>query len=183
MHEVSLPGCTPEPLMGYLKALGVFRLVAEQADPSATLCWKGGIACLTSKLDREGLVAFFRDEYQPTPVLAPWNGGSGFLSEGDEESPLGMLKASKTERLDLMRSAIEATEAVVAPLSQARRSWKELEAQKKSLERARRQVPDELKERLGLAKKLLDSRKNGLQTSLSDQFAFDSRSTGGLYVG
>ena len=29
-----LSGCTPEPLMGYLKALGVFRLVSEQADPN-----------------------------------------------------------------------------------------------------------------------------------------------------
>ncbi len=104
MHEVSLPGCTPEPLMGYLKALGVFRLVAEQADPSATLCWKGGIACLTSKLDRDGLVAFFRDEYQPTPVLAPWNGGSGFYDGGTE--PLKAIERSTTERLRIYREAI-----------------------------------------------------------------------------
>ncbi len=28
MPDLPLPGCTPEPLMNYLKALGVFRLVA-----------------------------------------------------------------------------------------------------------------------------------------------------------
>ena len=27
-HEIVLTGCTPEPLMSYLKALGVLRLVA-----------------------------------------------------------------------------------------------------------------------------------------------------------
>jgi len=35
VHEVVLEGCTPEPLMGYLKALGVLRLVAEQEDGKA----------------------------------------------------------------------------------------------------------------------------------------------------
>jgi len=105
MNEVLLPGCTPEPLMGYLKALGVFRLVTEQADPSATLCWKGGIACLTSRFDRQTLVAFFRDEYKPTPVLAPWNGGSGFYDGGRE--PLKAIEESKSERLRIYREAIE----------------------------------------------------------------------------
>ena len=28
VNALPLPGCTPEPLMGYLKALGLFRLVA-----------------------------------------------------------------------------------------------------------------------------------------------------------
>jgi hypothetical protein len=38
---LTLAGCTPEPLMSYLKALGVFRLVAEQADSVARGMWKG----------------------------------------------------------------------------------------------------------------------------------------------
>jgi CRISPR-associated protein Csx17 len=33
MNEIILAGCTPTPLANYLKALGVFRLVAEQKDP------------------------------------------------------------------------------------------------------------------------------------------------------
>ena len=36
MPEIMLHGCTPEPLMSYLKALGILRLVAEQADPRST---------------------------------------------------------------------------------------------------------------------------------------------------
>ena len=102
MHEVSLPGCTPEPLMGYLKALGVFRLVAEQADPTATLCWKSGIACLTSKLDRDGLVGFFRDEYRPTPIMTPWNSASGFApTKASNKAPKDKAAREAVSRIHL----------------------------------------------------------------------------------
>ncbi len=42
-HVLELRGCTPEPLGNYLKGLGVFRLVAEQADPQARAWWKDGV--------------------------------------------------------------------------------------------------------------------------------------------
>jgi hypothetical protein len=42
MPELILHGCTPEPLMSYLKALGILRLVAEQADPEARGAWRAG---------------------------------------------------------------------------------------------------------------------------------------------
>src|SRR4051794_7031391 len=104
MPDVTLPGCTPEPLMSYLKSLGMFRLVAEQADPAATLSWTGGSAVLNSKLDREGLAAFFLNEYRPTPILAPWNGGSGFYGGGSE--PVEAVAKSKSDRLALYRDTI-----------------------------------------------------------------------------
>lgn len=104
MPELTLPGCTPEPLMGYLKALGVFRLVAEQADQTATLKWAGGTAQLGSKFDRDGLIDFFLKEYRPTPVLAPWNGGSGFYDGGTQ--PLDDVASSSAERLALYRDTI-----------------------------------------------------------------------------
>ena len=40
MPEIMLHGCAPEPLMSYLKALGVLRLVAEQADSEAKGAWR-----------------------------------------------------------------------------------------------------------------------------------------------
>ena len=64
--------------MSYLKALGVFRLVAEQADPAATLSWRGNVAHFEAKLSRDELITFFVEQYKPTPIVAPWNGGSGF---------------------------------------------------------------------------------------------------------
>lgn len=42
---LELRGCTPEPLGNYLKGLGVFRLIAEQADPQACMVEKWCAAC------------------------------------------------------------------------------------------------------------------------------------------
>ncbi len=86
MPEIVLAGCTPEPLMGYLKALGVFRLVAEQADPAAQGQWRGSQFVLQNSLDRERLVNFFLQEYQPTPIVGPWGARSGFYPGSSESS-------------------------------------------------------------------------------------------------
>ena len=80
-----LEGCTPEPLMGYLKALGVLRLLSEQL-PATTArgWWEGGTFCLPGgEITEEQIVSFFLNDYSPTPLLAPWNGGSGFYIKLD----------------------------------------------------------------------------------------------------
>jgi CRISPR-associated protein Csx17 len=99
-----LSGCTPEPLMSYLKALGVFRLVAEQADPSALGSWRGGVFVLETKLDRNALTKFFLEQYKPTPILAPWNGGSGFYDGGT--APLEAISLSTNPALAEYRESI-----------------------------------------------------------------------------
>jgi CRISPR-associated protein Csx17 len=95
--------------MGYLKALGVFRLVADpdekQGDRDARLSWVGGRARLHSKFDRRGLADFFLNHYRPTPILAPWNGGSGFYGGGAE--PLDAIAEADNPRLERYRQAIE----------------------------------------------------------------------------
>jgi CRISPR-associated protein Csx17 len=115
-HATKLPGCTPEPLMSYLKALGVFRLVAEQADPAAALSWRGGVACLHSTLDRDALIGFFVERYQPTPIMTPWNSASGFApTKSGNKAPKDKaarvaaesLATSSSSRLFLYREAIQ----------------------------------------------------------------------------
>ncbi len=78
MNELILHGCTTEPLMGYLKALGVLRTIAEQVDSDARGCWRDGVFVLSSKLTREELSHFFLRDYKPTPVIVPWSGGDFF---------------------------------------------------------------------------------------------------------
>ena len=78
MNRLVLSGCRPEPLAGYLKALGVLRLVSEQEDPGARGAWIDGVFVLETRLSADELVSFFADRYRPTPVITPWNGGSGF---------------------------------------------------------------------------------------------------------
>ena len=83
LHLHHLTGCSPTPLANYLKALGILRLVAEQSDASARGWWQDEHFCLLTRLSREELESFFLTEYQPTPMLSPWNGGSGFFRTWD----------------------------------------------------------------------------------------------------
>jgi CRISPR-associated protein Csx17 len=105
-HRVILKGCTVEPMASYLKALAVLRLVSEQADPSARGWWGGNTFCLESRFDDQGLLNFFLDEYSPTPIIAPWNGGSGF-SEGDRRDGINSILASDSSRFAQYRRTIE----------------------------------------------------------------------------
>ncbi len=111
MNEMILEGCAPFPLASYLKALGLVRLVAEQADAGARGSWDRERFCLTSRLDAEGLVHFLLHEYRPTPVLNPWNGGSGFNSGPGDTGARGdveALEGSRSPRFEAFRRAISA---------------------------------------------------------------------------
>lgn len=85
-HEIRFSGCTPEPLLNYLKALGVIRIISEQKDPNASWYWEQDQLVAKTRLDRNQLVEFFLQEYQPTPILSPWNGGSGFYRTWDPKN-------------------------------------------------------------------------------------------------
>lgn len=104
-HLVRLDGCRPVPLASYLKALGILRLVSEQEDPDARGWWEDEGFVLWSGLDGRGVRRFLLRSYQPTPILAPWNGGSGFFPK-DKTDAVEALEASKAERFGLLRHAI-----------------------------------------------------------------------------
>ncbi|MFW6191263.1 MAG: type I-U CRISPR-associated protein Csx17 [Thiohalospira sp.] len=109
-HEVPLPGCGPIPLAGYLKALGLLRLVAEQADPAARGYWEDEQFILCSRLDAAGLRQFLLEEYQPTPLLAPWGARSGFYPGSAESGARKVLESileTESERLGPYRKAID----------------------------------------------------------------------------
>lgn len=114
--DVELTGCRPEPLASYLKALGVFRLVAEQKDKNAHGFWRGEHFVLRSTLDHDALTRFLVEEWRPTPIIAPWNGGGGFTQSEDEAdgaestetaTPLDAIRFSNAPRLKEYRQTIE----------------------------------------------------------------------------
>ncbi len=111
--DVELTGCRPEPLASYLKALGVLRIVGEQKDPEARGRWRGEHFVLRSKLNREALVQFFLNEYRPTPVVAPWNGGSGFYPKDNRDAAEAIL-VSDDPRFSAFSSALREARAFVA---------------------------------------------------------------------
>jgi CRISPR-associated protein Csx17 len=113
-HTLELGGCTPTPLMSYLKSLAVLRVVACQKDMSARGFWRGGIFCLTSMLSHEDLIGFFQEEYEPAPVIGPWNNSSGFSPpDKDEGEALTFIRQSNAQRLALYRQAIAVAEAAL----------------------------------------------------------------------
>ncbi len=108
-----LPGLRPEPLASYLAGLGLIRVLGEQADPAVTAAWTpGGLTMGTTVPD---IAAWLADEYVPTPVLSPWNGGSGFGAKDKEPiRRLARLREHPSPRLARLREAIGIAEAVVA---------------------------------------------------------------------
>lgn len=114
-NEIVLSGCAPTPLAAYLKALGVLRLVTEQADPSARGYWRNEAFVLVTALDAEDLRRFLLESYVPTPVLAPWNGGSGFYS-GDNQSGIGPIEAAAARRLATLRDDIKVVRTILLRL-------------------------------------------------------------------
>ena len=105
LHTVELRGCTPEPLMAYLKALGILRLVAEQADADARACWQNDTFLLRSTLDRDALRTFLLEEYRPTPIVSPWNGSSSITSESEYEN-LQRVLALELPRFQLWNEVV-----------------------------------------------------------------------------
>lgn len=138
--KIRLPGCRPEPLIAYLKALGIFRLVAEQADPAARAAWEGDVFVLHTKLSKAELLAFFQESYTPTPIVAPWAGGSGFF-EGDNTQAVEEISKSKTPRLAAYRQIIGQVRGILKELKQT--SKPQDEAKDRLLRLYRRELPDE----------------------------------------
>jgi len=143
--DIVLDGCGTEPLSNYLKALGVFRLVSEQADPEARGYWKNGVFALQTKLNAEELENFFLNQYAPTPIISPWNRGSGFNTAKEE---LKQLLNSDNTRLTGYRDAIaKSFEVVKKAEDDGLRPFDKQDkngSKEKLIKRLRNELPDEV---------------------------------------
>ena len=138
-HSVKLTGCAPTPLAAYLKALGILRLVAEQSDPEARGYWEMERFVLVSRLDEETLPRFFLEDWQPTPVLAPWNGGSGFYPK-DNQAGIGPMSTGCAPRFRRLRDTIAQAKQVLDDMQLGERP--DGERKRQLLMRLRAELPD-----------------------------------------
>ncbi len=128
--EIELGGCTCEPLMNYLKALGVLRLISEQGDTNARAAWREGTFVLWSKFDCQCAMQFFLEEYRPTPIVSPWLAGSGFYQKLKVDAEVGedvksrkaveyihAIGTSTNERLAAYREQILSTKRALARIA------------------------------------------------------------------
>ncbi len=118
LYHHTLAGCAPAPLAHYLKALGILRLVSEQADPDARGFWKDETFHLVTSLSKDQIERFFLDTYAPTPIIAPWNGGSGFYPKDTKEG-IDPIRQSVLPRFANYKRAIEAASRLVGCAAEA----------------------------------------------------------------
>lgn len=109
-----LAGCAPAPLLHYLKALGIMRLLCDQFDPSVRGAWATNGFILRTERNREEILDFFLNHYAPTPIISPWNGSSGFYP--DDKKPRELLETLCSitgERFQTYRQTVEAARKIV----------------------------------------------------------------------
>lgn len=117
MNIIDLPGCAPTPLGSYLKAVAVFRLIAEQLDAEVRGWWEGEKFRVATTKSNHDIVAFLLDGYQPSPITNPWGGRSGFYKDSSEKTARGFLTeilASRDLRFRRFAESAETTRDVIA---------------------------------------------------------------------
>ncbi len=141
MGEIRLTGCSVVPLGSYLKALGVMKVLAEQADESLLGWWEGGTFSMSTRLTTDEVIAHFINDYAPTPIIAPWNKDSGFFKdEGIATRTVKAIEGSREERFAEYRSVISTIRRIVAKYDVR---YENIEAKKESLMIAlRNELPD-----------------------------------------
>ncbi len=132
---LKLPGCKSEPLAHYLKALGILRLVVEQGlDPNAKGHWQGNCFVLTTSITEEQLLDFFLYSYAPTPIISPWNGGSGFYEQaGNKRKILNTITSSTHVRFADYKQSIETGDLVIRSLKITKEQAQKDKAKKRRL--------------------------------------------------
>ena len=124
-EPLALHGCAPTPLASYLKALGVLRLVSSPAnhvsgsaaDPHARGWWENEYFHLRTTLSLDALLHFFLHDYAPSPIIAPWNGGSGFYSTDNRDGFDPLAADGVAERFEPISSAIRRAACTVRGLA------------------------------------------------------------------
>ena len=158
-HIHKLTGCSPIPLASYLKALGILRLVAEQADPAAQGWWSGDVFHLRTTLDEAAICGFFLEDYQPTPLVGPWGARSGFFTGASEKSAreaIVMIEKSELPRLKLFGEAIRSVREVLAQINLTTKADTP-EDKRRLMMQCRAMLPDELLPWLDATYMLLDT--------------------------
>jgi CRISPR-associated protein Csx17 len=141
-----LLGCSTIPLSNYLKAIGILRLVSEQADSKARGWWSGDVFHLETSLSEERLLNFFLDQYQPTPIVGPWGARSGFFKDASENSAreaLFEIESTSSERLLNFRTSIIAVRKVLESLNSSEKADTS-EAKRELMMQCRSLLPDEV---------------------------------------
>ncbi len=149
MHEtLVLEGCAPTPLASYLKALGILRLISspdnnitgKAADPDARGWWENERFHLRTMLTRDAVLEFFLNEYAPSPIIAPWNGGSGFYPNDNKDGFNPLTAEMVAKRFQTISSTIRDASGIIDRLKLEKRP--EGDAKEALVATLRAELPD-----------------------------------------
>ena len=191
MPDLILSGCSPVPLAHYLKALGVLRIVGQQADTQATAAWHHDALVLHTRCNETDLIRFLVNEYRPTPILSPWNAGSGFYFQEEKSKQkdpvtgkklktgqrtqataatrvVDAISTSINPRLSAYRDSIFIARSVVTGIGI--QEAPEAEAKSELISQLRSRLPDEAMQWIDCAAVLMtpsgaDARKSALKAA------------------
>lgn len=107
-----IPTARGRSMLDALAALGLLRVLGEQVDPAVRSWYDGFDLHLETSVN--DIVKWLAERYVPTPVLSPWNEGSGYgLKDKEPKRSLTALLTNGDPRFDGFRTA----HAVVEPLA------------------------------------------------------------------
>ena len=109
IHRV--PGLHPRSLATYLAALGLIRTLGH-TDPSLRAHWHASELIIESA--EPDLVEWLLWTYRPSPIVSPWNGGSGFgAKDVKSKQTIEAIRATSSPRIEELRAAIDLAVSVV----------------------------------------------------------------------
>lgn len=176
MKELALGACNYSSLAGYLKAIGVFKVLSKQLDPQTKLYWEGLTPhlCFRENRSMDEIICFLLKQYEPTPIVIPWSGSDFFdvNLEGGSRSYskppskgkiIEAFLATKSPRLEKYRKSLQICLNLIKDLdlskqdiSGSTRSARINKARFMGLLRSR--LPDEMVDLLDVAAVIEDDR-------------------------
>ncbi len=142
MNRARLEGVRADSMLGYMKAVGLLRLVSEQLDRDARGAWDDEAFVMIAAPERAGIERFLLERYEPLPVFNPWNSGAGFDAKSKDKAAgrtLDAVAATADKRWERARDVLRIAREVAAPF-EAERSP---EAKAQILRTLRDRYPDD----------------------------------------
>jgi len=113
-YQLPLTGVSARSFAGYLKGLGILRVLARHGHPDAAVRWdERGVCHLVSLLRANDLEHLLATAYTPSPILSPWNKDGGFGPDGKlQKGALLTIARSTDPRLEIFRRSIAVAEKI-----------------------------------------------------------------------
>ncbi len=133
MKTYTFKGCTTNSLGSYLKALGLFDILSKKYSDTRGYWENDEFNIILPLESEEDIMNFFIEEYEPLPVVSPWNNGGGFVNPKPE---LNNLLKLDEPRLETYKNVIRQTQEIMHRLG-----IKKIDPKKNKLDKGMQKLP------------------------------------------